>query len=198
MDDSRLRVIGVSLPGRYASALLSEGVKSKCLDRIFEDFDKLSEFFGVSRNVVRILSHRFSVKGSREMLQQISSCLSFCNVFSAFFEQLVANNRVSILNKIRHAFEAAFLNYKNKREVTVYSFCELSAEQKKAVSGVVSKMFTEKSIISYEVDSTLLGGLKVLSEGKVFDSSVLGQVTELSKYLKKLDVFAGGDLGYEN
>lgn len=72
--------------------------------------------------------------------------------------------------------------------VTVTTALALSSEQKQAVEKVLAK----KKITDYEltevVDATVLGGVKLVINGQLYDATVRGRLTALQASLMKDNV----------
>lgn len=189
MDINNLTVLFTSIPGRYALALFNEGKKSDCLNDIAGNFKTLDVFFHNNATIKKLLvSKCISENELDKSWLAVGQHLSFCPIFISFIRQVGINKRFDVLDKINYIFKAALAKHKNKRNVTIISAVNLLPEQKNKIESVVSTLFTEKALITYEVDNKILGGIKISSEEKVYDASVYNQLKQVYKYFKKTKV----------
>jgi ATP synthase F1 delta subunit len=179
-----LQVLFTSLPGRYAHALFTSGVRFECLDGISNDFKKLEELCGRGERARKLLAGCLSNSRSRdEYLKVIEEHLSFCQVFSSFMKQLLANKRYGLLGKIRYIYEAALLKHKGTCNAVISSSIPLSLPQKRAIKSIVTKISDKKVSMKYVVDKKILGGVKVAIGWLVLDMSILSQVKQVTAHM---------------
>lgn len=171
----KLEVLYSSLQGRYAKALFNEGVKNGELEQIKDNFESIISFFESHKGIQRSL-----------VVRLFDGQLPFCQTFSKFLRVVAENNRINMLQKIKYVYNLAFNKYKNKRDVTICSVIELKAPQKKTLEALISKFFEEDVAVKYEIDENLLGGIKIVSDGKVIDASVATQVRQLENFCKEM------------
>jgi F-type H+-transporting ATPase subunit delta len=178
-----------SLAGRYAKALFNEGLKTECLEPIFDNFAKLEIFFKNNQSLKKLLtSGCLSVNDLDIGWNAVGDHLSFCPVFLAFIRQVVANRRFNIMNRIRHVYTVAFAKHKDMRNVVISSVVELLPEQKERAKKLVAKLFSEKAIITYKINEKILAGIKISSEEVAIDASAFAQLKQLSKFYKNLKI----------
>jgi F-type H+-transporting ATPase subunit delta len=185
VDINNLTVLCTSVPGRYALALFNEGKRSGCLDEIFDNFQRLETFFDDNPQIKKLLMNRcIDYKDVDEGWLAVSSHLSFCPVFVSFVRQVGQNRRFDIFERIKYIYRVAIAKYKDKRSVTVISAVELLPEQKDVAEKIISKLFSKKTIITYGVDPSVLGGIRIVSEETIYDATVYAQLKQITKYLK--------------
>ncbi len=189
MEVNSLKVLCTSLPGRYALALFNEGKKAGCLDEITDNFKKLEIFFSKNKAIGKLLTSKcISDKELDNGWLAVATHLSFCPVFTSFLREVGQNRRFNILNKIKYVYRVAFSKYKNKRSVAVTTAVELLPEQQKRVENIISRLFSEKTMVVYKINPNILGGVKISSEEKVYDASVQAQLKQLTKFLNNVKV----------
>ena len=171
----KLEVLYSSLQGRYAKALFNEGVKNGELEQIKDNFESIISFVESHKDIHNSL-----------VISLFDGQLPFCQTFSNFLRVVAEHNRMNILPKIKYVYDFAFNTYKNRRDVTIYSVIELKAMQKKTLEALISKFFTEDVSVKYEIDENLLGGIKIVSDGKVIDASVATQIRQLENFCKEV------------
>jgi F-type H+-transporting ATPase subunit delta len=82
--------------------------------------------------------------------------------------------RFSLFNAVLEKIVQLNLEQSEKIYLHVNSSHLLSGEQKEALEKKFFHMLKKPVVASYEIDSTLLGGVKVFAEGKTYDGSVEG------------------------
>ncbi len=195
MDINSLTVLFTSLAGRYAKALFLEGKKLACLDDISQNFLTLEAFFAKNQSLRKILtSYSLNQNDLDNGWLALGEHLSFCSAFTSFMRQLIKNKRYNIINRVKYIFHVALAKYRNKRNAIVSSVVELLPEQRKAIETLLSKMFKEKTTITYKINERLLGGIKIASEELMIDASVASQLRQLARYLKELKI----EVAHEN
>ena len=171
----KLDVLYSSLQGRYAKALFDEGVKNGELEQIKDNFESIISFFESHKGIHRSL-----------VVSLFDGQLPLCQTFSNFMRVVAGNDRMNIFSKIKYVYDLAFNKYTNRRDVTIYSVIELKEPQKNTLEALISKFFTEDVAVKYEIDENLLGGIKIVSDGKVIDASVATQVRQLEDFCKEI------------
>ena len=83
------------------------------------------------------------------------------------------------------AFQSLVDEAKGRRQGIVYSSTPLSEKQIKELEQAFQKRNGYEVRLKNKVDETLLGGLKVALDGKVYDGSLKAKLLELQKTLKK-------------
>ena len=184
-----LDVLFTSLQGRYAKALFAEGRRNDCLDEISEDFATLEDFLNANHSLSRLLTGGFWNKNDLDsVLVLLGERLSFCTVFLNFVRLVVYNERPNLLSKIRRIYDTAYLKYKNVCNVIVYSVIKLKVTQKRKIEKLICKLFNEDITVSYEIDKSLLAGIRISADGIVVDASAITQIRQLESFCKDCKV----------
>ena len=178
-----LDVLYTSLQGRYAKALFIEGLKAQCVDEIRENFEKLETFFKASRILKKFLTtNSMNSLNLNYNWAHIAEHLKLCPIFLNFVRLVTENGRFDLFYKIKYIYERAYAKCRGIRNVTVYSVIELKVVQRRQLEKLIAKFFSEKVAIKYEIDVNLLGGVKIVSDGKVIDASVATQIRQLENF----------------
>jgi F-type H+-transporting ATPase subunit delta len=196
VDLNNLKVLFTSLPGRYAKALLNEGLSKSCLDDISRDFVSLQKFFSENSMVHRLLtSHSLNRSDVYTGWQSLGKHLSLCPAFLNFIKLLCANKRFNLLNSVRRIYDTAVARHNGIRVARISSVVPLSPAQKHQAQSAIANALknaatgtVEKIVTEYEIDEKLLGGLVVSSENLLIDASVRTQIRQLSDFCKGLDM----------
>lgn len=190
MDVSNIKVLAISVPGRYASALFYEAKRVGCLHEVSESFKKFCALLTKHKKIKQFLTCT-SARASDidKTLSIIADNLSCCPVFANFMRVIGRNRQINILHRINKIFEIIFAKYKNSRVVTIISAVELLPEQKDKINTLLAhKLFKEKCIVEYQIDNSIIGGIKIISGGKIFDASTAYQLKQMKHYLCSVNI----------
>ena len=73
----------------------------------------------------------------------------------------------------------------NILEGTIYSVIELNEDQISRIEQVISKKLDKKVELKNEINSSLIGGVKVVINDMVFDGSITNRIESLKNSLTK-------------
>ena len=82
-------------------------------------------------------------------------------------------------------YERMYTDSKNALTVFVTSAVQLNESEKKRLSDALEKKYGKTVLISYAVDETLIGGMKLETGGFIFDGSVKKKLHELKEVIDK-------------
>ncbi len=117
---------------------------------------------------VRDLCHRFKVT---EGVQKL-------------FLLLIEHQRTSLAT---HVFDAVIDFYKRKENIVHFSVstaCKLSDQQKKLLEGFLHEQVKGTIFCSYEIDETLVAGIRLQSDNWLWEDSVRGRLRTLQQTLQ--------------
>lgn len=100
-----------------------------------------------------------------------------------FVQLLAINKRLNVLSAIYALFVAAYRAYQHILPVTVTTAIALDPNEAKALITALTAQFARQVEVTYDVDSTILGGVIVRAGDKVIDGSFAGQLTQLKHRL---------------
>ena len=99
---------------------------------------------------------------------------------------LVDKGRFQYYHNIVKEYKRLVDVHKGEGKGKVYSAVPLSEEQMKRFEEQASKLLQEKIRLKNVVDESLIGGVKLLVDGKIIDASLRGKLDRLSKEIEKL------------
>lgn len=89
-----------------------------------------------------------------------------------FLKILNENGRVAALAEVADEFQVCLIQYKKSRMLEVSSAFELSDAEKSELTSELVKTLGEEVQISWSVDASLIGGLRIRSGDMIFDTSI--------------------------
>lgn len=103
--------------------------------------------------------------------------------YANFIRMMAENDRLSLLPEVAQLFH----HYKDEDEqsqsVDVYSAVELTEAQKQALTEALSKKTGKKISLTSHIDTTLLGGARIVCGDLVIDGTLRGKVDRLKTTL---------------
>ena len=187
MINNRLYPVLTALYGRYAKALFEVGNDNKCLDVLLNDFKILEKFLSDNINYCNLLKNSSNKSVSLAVFPVIADVLKLSNIFKSFVNVLIENRRFSLIKKIESTFRHTFTDYKNEKEIAVYTPVKMTKAQEKEVESVIQQLFKGKKLImKYGIKKELLTGMQIYSDGLIYDLSGSSSIRQLSNYLKSV------------
>ncbi len=167
----------------YASALYSllDGREREqylsALKGIKEDFEREKELFSL------LCSYAINQKEKETILQKIYGNIPLKHLLP-FLNLLCKKHRIIRFCEVFDAYSSLCNEERNIKEGIAYSAVALSNEQLSQIEAALSKRIQGKVQLKNILDPSLLGGVKVALDGKVYDGSLRGKLAELKKQLK--------------
>ncbi len=117
----------------------------------------------------KIITNVFGGKISQELLN--------------FFFVLIDKRRISHFIKMVDVFEKLVNTQEGFATGVVYSARELSKEKLAKIEEETGKLIREKVKLTQEIDTSLIGGIKILVNGKIIDASIRNRLQDISGQL---------------
>jgi F-type H+-transporting ATPase subunit delta len=172
----------IKLAQPYAEALLD--INTDSLDRVIMDLNSLSTVLSESVDLRKALSNPLlSATAKKEIIKSVFAD-SVNNSIIRFLMVLCDRGRISYLDAIiEKALELAY--QKSSIEIAyVASSTEITASQEESLTAKLKSMTGAKQIkLKISVDNSLIGGFIAQIGSKVIDTSVKGQLRQMSAYL---------------
>lgn len=169
----------------YSSALYDVAVASSKLDAIKKDAEFLSELCQQNKDLVKKSSSPLlSDVQQKEVWQQVALKAKLDAETLKCLDILVDNNRIDVLAEVMADFIHLYYAGKNIAEVSVETVKPLTTTQDKKLREVLTKKFDKDVVIKYVENPDLLGGLRIMSESKMFDGSLSYKLNCLENIMK--------------
>lgn len=104
--------------------------------------------------------------------------------FQNFLKVVISHNRAGLLPQIGAAFRSLVNEASGVKEGILFSASPLSKKDVEAITKAMEKKLGCHVYLKEKVDHTLLGGVKVQIEGKVYDGTLRSRLQELHRCLK--------------
>jgi F-type H+-transporting ATPase subunit delta len=168
----------------YAEALLDLAKSNDSLKETTNDMNIVSQFLVNSNDLQKFLGNPLITKGAKKNVvkdilgEQISaSTLKFLLL-------LVDRNRIEVLESIAQKFLELSYKQESIEIAKITSSIQLSAEQQKEIAEKLKAITGAKQIkLALKVDPQLIGGFTIEVGSKKIDTSIRGQLNQISTLL---------------
>lgn len=167
------------LARRYARALFELAVEKKILDSIQNEIGFFSKSLADNAQFRRFLfAQDVSKKQKREKIEELIQD-RVSNVFFNFVLVLLKKNREFIFSEIAKEFQ--YIVDKHHRKINALAITAQPLDEKSSfkLKSLLDKTFDADVQIKNDIDASILGGIVVNVEGRVFDGSLQNQLARL-------------------
>jgi F-type H+-transporting ATPase subunit delta len=165
-------MIANTISRRYAEAIFKASISYNCLEKVYSDLNELSERMEKDKEFrYFMLTPRIKKSRKRELITELFKD-KFSEVTIHFLFLLLEKRRQEHLKRINEYFKVLYDRYHKKIEITAVSYVELTEEEKKSLKKILERITGKLVSIINKIDSSILGGLVVKIENKVYDNSI--------------------------
>lgn len=169
---------------QYAQAIFDLAKESKCASDYYQALNAINAVIK-EEEIAKTFSHpNINLATKKEILANALGEIVDETLLHFVFV-LLDNNRLGDLSLIVEAYKELLNEYENVIEVNVYSKYPLSEEQRVDLHNKLCSYYQKQVTIKEELDSDLIGGVKITSAGKIIDLSTLSALDNLKNSLKK-------------
>lgn len=175
------------IASRYGIALFSLALEKNKVSEYQEEVKELRNIFKENSDFIMVLGSSFETIESR--LSMVDKTLKGVNEdIISLIKILIENNRIDNLLDVLLSFNSACNEYRGVDEGLVYSTISLDDKTIKQIEEKISKIESRKVELINKIDPALIGGVKVVINGHIYDGSIKNKL-ELMKtsLLKKED-----------
>ncbi|WP_434337830.1 F0F1 ATP synthase subunit delta [Mycoplasma capricolum] len=169
----------------YATALFNIAVKEKLVDDYIIQVDALIQSLSDKDDFNKLVS--FSNKQEKQdailIIEKTFAPFEFDIYLINALKILVENQLFINTRMILKALYKKLLDYKNIVLGVVYSTEKLTKTQLSAIKKKISNKVNKKVELVNKIDPTLIGGIKINVQGKVFDGSIKAKLEALKKQM---------------
>jgi F-type H+-transporting ATPase subunit delta len=171
-----------SIYANYAYAFF-DLVRDRELDAYSGAVKSIKEDFADNPEFLRLLSSYIIDKSElHRIVEEVYGKYSLPYLMD-FMKVLVDNRRIAHFEEIAKCFVSLANEKLGIGEGIIYSSLKLDSEAVGRIESAFAKKLSKRVSLRNVVDPSLLGGVKVALEGKVYDGSVRNRLFELQKHL---------------
>jgi F-type H+-transporting ATPase subunit delta len=177
-----IAVSKVAVP--YAEALLDLAKSTSSLKETTNDMNIISQFLTNSSDLKKFLSNPLIVRDAKKNVVKDILGEQVSEATLKFLLLLVDRNRIALIEGITQKFLELSYKEESIEIAKVTSSVKLSAQQQKNLAEKLKLITGAKQIkLALKVDSQLIGGFTVEIGSKLIDTSIRGQLKQISNLL---------------
>ncbi len=174
-----------SLANRYSTALLDIAVEENKINEYQEACKVINQCIKENPDFMRILFSSFvNYDDKKKIIENVVGKFKLENLTN-FFYVILDHKRMHYLKEILNDFNSKCNEKLGVEEGIAYTVNKLSSDQLSRIEKAISTKIGRDVELKNEIDTTLLGGVKVVVNDKVFDGTVLNKVETLKNSLLK-------------
>jgi F-type H+-transporting ATPase subunit delta len=168
----------------YAEALLDLAKSTDTLKETTNDINIISQFLANSSDLKKVLSNPIVTRDDKKkLLKEILSEHIGSNTLK-FLLLLVDRNRIALIEGIAQKFLQLSFKEESIEIAKVISTVQLSADQQQNIAEKLKVITGAKQIkLALKIDPQLIGGFTIEVGSKLIDTSIRGQLKQISSLL---------------
>lgn len=168
----------------YGSALFEAAKDTAQTERVMEEATEILGILKQEPDLHTFMNYpAISANEKKAVIEQVFGG-KICDVLLHFIYVLIDKRRTSHLEKMIKAYKKMMDQEKGLSYGTVYSAGPLEADRISELEADISKLFQSNVRLDNEVDPKLMGGIKILVEGKIIDMSIRKKFDDLASQIK--------------
>lgn len=165
----------------YGQSLYMLAAEEKVDDQILSQMETVRDLLHQYPDYVRLLSEPSIARGERLSLLEKAFGGSLHPYLLNFMKLLTERGMMREFAGCTRRYRLLYNRDHGISEAVVTSAVPLSKEQAQRLTGKLEKMSGNRIILVQKVDEKVMGGLKVGLDGTLYEDTVEGRLTELSK-----------------
>ena len=168
----------------YAEALLELAKSNDSLKETTNDMNIVSQFLANSSDLKKFLGNPLVTKEAKKNVVKDILGEQIDGSTLKFLLLLVERGRIEILESIAQKFLELSFKQESIEIAKITSSIQLSAQQQKEIAEKLKVITGAKQIkLALKVDPTLIGGFTIETGSKMIDTSIRGQLRQISSLL---------------
>ena len=173
----------------YGDALCELALENNQLDSMLEEVKAVSAAIAENEDLTKLMNHPKIVKEEKIKVIEDIFTGQVSRELVGLMRMIVEKDHYNELNSVFKYFTDCVKEYKNIGTAYVTSAVELTDSQKDAV---MNRLLETTKYVEFEmhfdVDATLIGGMKIRIGDRVVDSSIKNKLNDLTRELSKITI----------
>ena len=173
----------------YADALFRLAVEENKVDEMNSEVLALIDILDKNPDLAKVMSHPSVDKN--EKIDAITNIFKgrVSGELCGLLNQVVVNNRYTYIDDILSCFVGMVKEYKKTGVAYVVTPSQLSDAQKKKIEQkLIDTTEYVNMEMNYDIDPSLIGGMRIRIGDRVIDSSISTKLNELAKELRRIQL----------
>merc|ERR1712072_1357158 len=168
----------------YAEALLDLAKSNDSLKETTNDMNIVSQFLANSSDLKKFLGNPLITRESKKNVVKDIIGEQIAESTLKFLLLLVDRNRIQVLDSIAQKFLELSYKQESIEIAKITSSIQLSADQQKSIAEKLKVITGAKQIkLALKIDASLIGGFTIEIGSKMIDTSIRGQLRQISALL---------------
>lgn len=172
------------IASRYGTALFSLALERNSVSEYQEEVKELKRIFLENSDFIMVLGSSFETIENRISLVE-KSLPGVNDDILSLIKILIENNRINILLDVFTSFNSACNEYRGVDEGLVYSTIPLDEQTINKIEEKISQIESRKVELLNKIDPSLIGGVKVVINGHIYDGSIKNKIEMMKIDLMK-------------
>ena len=170
------------ISSRYARALYSLSLEKNNLEDREDQAKELLDILNDNDDFLTLLSNEFlTIEERQDIARQVLKGVD--DDILALVSIIIANHRTRYLKEVFQAFISDANSYRGVKEGLVYSAVPLDKKTITRMEQAISKKEGCKIYLKPIIDQTLIGGVRILINDHIYDSSIVSQIERMKRKL---------------
>ena len=174
-----------SLSRRYTKALFQLAREAGQEENVGQEVEQFNSAYANSELQAVLTNPAFAAETRKKILAQIMQGQQLSSLSVRFLSLLLDRDRMSHLPGIVSCYRRLLNEAKGRVEAKVVSARALEPAMADRVRGQLGAVSGKEVVLQQEIDPSLLGGLLVEIEGKVYDGSVRTQLAKMKQRIAR-------------
>lgn len=167
----------------YAVALFELANEAKQLEIYQEEAKAISNILKDNKEFIELLNNQFVNKDDKKELLDKVFKNKINSMMLNFLKLLVDKQRFNLTIEIFKTFNSLANEYRGIEEGILYVASKLDEDKIKAIEAKIAQKINKKVELSTVIDSSLIGGFKVIISDLVIDNSIKNKLESLKNDL---------------
>ena len=172
---------------RYALALYELASEKSELEAVEININDILDVYNTSEDLKNFIKNPTQPQSSQlEVLNKISLEMNLSKITKSFLTILVVKRRIFFLNTILLNFLSLVSKKKGELKASLISSKNLTNDELKNLNTELSQVIGNPVTLNYEVDETLIGGLKMQIGSLMIDTSIKNKLKKYEQIMLEL------------
>lgn len=174
----------IKIARRYAKALFEKALEDKAVDTVVADVLNIQQACAGSQDLIVFLNSPMLKKPVKK--EALTKIFASCSDLSKQLMLLMTDkHRESFIPAMTDAFILLYNRYKGITTAEVTSAVALTASALDAIKKYVAQTAGANEVVLKQlIDPSVLGGMNIVFDGKIYDATISNQIIKLKKDLQ--------------
>lgn len=168
----------------YAKALFDILLEKNKIGSILHEFVVIASTIDNDNDFIRLLEHPKITKDEKKsVVDQVFGRID--KTLKHFLYVLIDNHRLQNIYAIYLAYCDLYNEFNQVLEVKAYTAIPLDTSRIEQLETQLSKKYNQKVIVANEMDTSIIGGIRLVVNNEVFDHTISNHLSNLKNYVLK-------------